>query len=143
MSTQPKSEAPPLRSRRIFVDGPRGVRVPFREITPHPTRDRFGRAEENETVRLYDASGPWGDPAFRGDVREGLPAYRRHWILERSDVEEIDGRATRPEDNGYRNSVEEQARLDKLKAEGKLEFFPKTPRRVLRAKSGARVTQMH
>ena len=143
MSSQPNSVPPAARARRVFVDGPRGVRVPFREITPHPTRDRFGKAEENETVRLYDASGPWGDPAFSGDVREGLPTYRRHWILERNDVEEVDGRATRPEDNGYRNSAEELARLEKLKAEGKLEFFPKTPRRVLRAKSGARVTQMH
>ena len=143
MSSQPKSVPAPARVRRIHVDGPRGVRVPFREITPHPTRDRFGRAEENETVRLYDASGPWGDPSFQGDVREGLPTYRRHWILERNDVEEIDGRSARPEDNGYRNTVEEQARLDKLKAEGKLEFFPKTPRRVFRAKAGRRVTQMH
>src|SRR6187549_1280313 len=143
MSSQPNSVPPAPRARRVFVEGPRGVRVPFREITPHPTRDRFGRAEENETVRLYDASGPWGDPAFTGDVREGLPTYRRHWILERNDVEEIDGRSTRPEDNGYRNTAEEQARLEKLKAEGKLEFFPKTPRRVLRAKAGARVTQMH
>jgi len=143
MSTQPKSESKASRLRRVYADAPRGVRVPFREITPHPTRDRFGRAEENETVRLYDASGPWGDPTFRGDVREGLPTYRRHWILERNDVEEIDGRATRPEDNGYRNSVEELSRLEKLQAEGKLEFFPKTPRRVLRGKPGARVTQMH
>ena len=118
MSSQPNPVPPAARARRIFVDGPRGVRVPFREVAPHPTRDRLGRAEENETVRLYDASGPWGDPAFKGDVREGLPAYRRHWILERGDVQEIDGRATRPEDNGYRNSVEEQARLEKLKAEG-------------------------
>ncbi|MEO8501425.1 MAG: phosphomethylpyrimidine synthase ThiC, partial [Vicinamibacteria bacterium] len=143
MSSNPMATPKAARARRIHVDGPRGVRVPFREITPHPTRDRFGRVEENETVRLYDASGPWGDPSFQGDVREGLPTYRRHWILERNDVEEIDGRSTRPEDNGYRNTVEEQARLDKLKAEGKLEFFPKTPRRVLRAKKGLRVTQMH
>ena len=39
--------------------------------------------------------------------------------------------------------MEEQARLERLRAEGKLEFFPKTPRRVLRGKPGARVTQMH
>lgn len=62
MSTKPQAPPSAVNSRRVYVDGPRGVRVPFREVTPHSTRDRFGRAEENETVRLYDASGPWGDP---------------------------------------------------------------------------------
>ena len=57
MSSQPKAMPPAARARRIFVDGPRGVRVPFREITPHPTRDRFGRAEENETTRNAYQSG--------------------------------------------------------------------------------------
>jgi len=39
-------------------------------------------------VRVYDTSGPWGDPALRTDVREGLPSLRRHWILARGDVQE-------------------------------------------------------
>jgi phosphomethylpyrimidine synthase len=40
-------------------------------------------------VRVYDTSGPWGDPGFAGDVTEGLPAVRRGWIQERGDVEAV------------------------------------------------------
>ena len=34
---------------------------------------------------VYDTSGPQG-----GDVRVGLPALRRQWILDRGDVEEVE-----------------------------------------------------
>jgi phosphomethylpyrimidine synthase len=149
MSSQPKPVTPTARARRVFVEGPRGVRVPFREVTPHPTRDRLGRAEENKTVRLYDTSGPWGDPSFRGDIRTGLPTYRRHWILERGDVEEIDSPApssAAAEEILYGDSVTaELERLSYLVASGKLqekeEAREKTP--ALRGKAGRRVTQMH
>ncbi len=43
-------------------------------------------------MRVYDCSGPWGDPAFTGTVEQGLPALRREWILARGDVEVYDGR---------------------------------------------------
>ncbi|MEO5763251.1 MAG: phosphomethylpyrimidine synthase ThiC, partial [Vicinamibacteria bacterium] len=141
MSSMPSSPSSTPRARRVFVDGPHGIRVPFREVTPHPTRDRFGKAEENETVRLYETSGPWGDPAFVGDVRDGLPTHRRHWILERGDVEEVAGRGTKPEDNG--SLTDELKRIGKIRADDKLETFRKTRTQVLRAKPGARVTQMH
>ena len=55
----------------------------------------------NEPVRVYDCSGPWGDPEFDGDVGEGLPALRAEWIRARGDVEEYDGREVKPQDNGY------------------------------------------
>ena len=143
MSTQPKPVPPTSRARRVYVDGPRGVRVPFREITPHPTRDRFGRAEENETVRLYDTSGPWGDPAFEGSVKTGLPTYRRHWILERGDVEEVPGRPAAPGEEETDSLTEELYRIEKLKAKGKLAPIAQARRSILRAKEGRRVTQMH
>src|ERR687886_227234 len=89
-------------SRRVFVDGKQGgVRVPFREIALHPTKNFSGALEENGAVRVYDTSGPWGDPEVRCDVREGLPALRREWILARGDVEEYAGRQVKPEDDGY------------------------------------------
>ncbi len=51
-------------SRRIYIDGAQpGVRVPFREIDQNPTRNFDGTLEENPPVRVYDTSGPWGDPA--------------------------------------------------------------------------------
>ena len=68
-------------SRRIYVDGKQpGVRVPFREIEQNQTRNFNGTLEENPPVRVYDTSGPWGDPSVDCDVREGLPGLRAHWI---------------------------------------------------------------
>ena len=68
-------------SRKVFVEGKQsGVRVPFREIALHPTKNFNGAMEENDAVRVYDASGAWGDPSVHCDVSEGLPALRREWM---------------------------------------------------------------
>ena len=90
-------------SRKIFVEGElhRDLRVPFREISLAQTKTVSGEIEQNEPVRVYDTSGPWGDPQFHGDIERGLPPLREKWIRARADVEEIDGRAVRPQDNGY------------------------------------------
>jgi phosphomethylpyrimidine synthase len=61
-------------SRKVFVDGPHGVRVPMREIA---------LSGGEPPLRVYDTSGPRGL-----DAHVGLPALRRDWILERSDVAE-------------------------------------------------------
>jgi len=66
------------------------VRVPMREIELTPTKSFNGQIEANEPVRVYDCSGPWGDPNFKGNVEQGLPALRRDWILKRGDVEECE-----------------------------------------------------
>src|SRR5919199_4745006 len=129
-------------SRKIYVEGKqRGVRVPLREITQNVTRTFDGRVEENPPVRVYDTSGPWGDPAATADVREGLPALRREWIISRGDVEEYEGREVRPEDNGYLTAGAEEYARGKNK--GRLEEFPGLRRAPLRAKPERRVTQMH
>jgi phosphomethylpyrimidine synthase len=65
------SEAFP-NSRKVYVEGSSGVRVPMREISLSGGEPPF---------RVYDTSGPQGH-----DVREGLPALRLPWIMER-DVE--------------------------------------------------------
>jgi phosphomethylpyrimidine synthase len=129
-------------SQRIYVAGSQpSISVPFREISQHVTKSFNGQTEVNDPVRVYDSSGPWGDPAFNGDVRDGLPALRRKWIIARGDVEEYEGREVKPEDNGYR-SIEE-AIYARDKARGKLEEFPGLRRQPLRAKPGHAVTQMH
>jgi len=53
------------------------VRVPFREVT----------LSTGERIPLYDTSGPYTDPSFTADVKQGLPPLRRHWVLSRNDVE--------------------------------------------------------
>src|SRR6266446_7502396 len=86
------TEKPLPNSRRIYIEGKQpGVRVPFREIDQSPTRNFDNTLEGNPPVRVYDSSGPWGDPAMACDVRDGLPALRREWIVGRGDVEEYEG----------------------------------------------------
>src|SRR5438270_11638637 len=52
-------------SRRTYVAGVLhpDIRVPFREISLAPTKTMSGEIEINEPVRVYDTSGPWGDPS--------------------------------------------------------------------------------
>ncbi len=137
-------------SRKIYVAsngatenrGAHELRVPFREITQTPTRNHHtNELEENPPVRVYDASGMWGDPAFNGDVRDGLPAVRREWIVSRGDVEEYAGREVLPQDDGYLTAGARE--FAKVKDRGKLEEFPGLRRAPLRARSGQCVTQMH
>ncbi|HKS21370.1 MAG TPA: phosphomethylpyrimidine synthase ThiC [Thermoanaerobaculia bacterium] len=66
-------------SRKIYVDG-----VGMREITLSPTRLPGGGLEENRPLRLYDTSGPYGDPAVELNVEDGLPRLRDTWIRERT-----------------------------------------------------------
>jgi phosphomethylpyrimidine synthase len=129
-------------SHRIYVEGKQpGVRVPFREISQTATRDFNGVLEENAPVRVYDTSGPWGDPSIRCDVSEGLPALRADWIRARGDVDEYEGRELQPIDDGYLTF--EAANRARIKDVGRLEDFPTIKRKPLRAKEGARVTQLH
>ena len=141
-TTSPSSETQLPNSQRVYIAGHQpGVSVPFREISQHVTKSVNGAVEVNEPLRVYDTSGPWGDPAFSGDVRDGLTALRRRWIIERGDVEEYQGRTVQPVDNGYRSAQE--AEYAREKARGRLEEFPGLHRAPLRARAGRAVTQMH
>ena len=132
-------------SSRIYVDGAihSEVRVPMREIAVSPTRTYSGESQTNEPVRVYDCSGPWGDPNFTGSPEQGLPPLRRDWILKRGDVEDYDGRQVKPQDNGYLSGKHEayasQAERNRL-----VEFPGLTSqrRRPLRASAGHPVTQL-
>src|SRR6185437_14940231 len=101
--------------------------------------------EENSPVRVYDTSGPYGDPSIRTDVREGLPQLRREWIVGRGDVEEYEGRHVQPIDDGYLtfDAANQARQKDKAKGQNRLEDFPALVRTPLRAKKGSCVTQMH
>src|SRR6266511_2960491 len=105
----PESKTPELlpNSKKVFVQGRlhTDIRVPFREISLAPTKTMSGEIEVNEPVRVYDTSGPWGDPDFHGGVTQGLPALRAKWIRERGDIEEISGRAASSRDDGYLSEV--------------------------------------
>ena len=129
-------------SRRVYVEGAQPhIRVPFREITQTSTRNFDGTLIDNPPVRVYDTSGPWGDPSVTCDVSKGLPALRRDWIVARGDVDEYQGREAKPIDDGYLTF--DAANRARVKDVGKLEDFPALKRSPLRATQGARVTQLH
>ena len=93
------------RSRRIYIQGSRDdLRVPVREVELTASSDA-GSERADPPLRLYDTRGFHSDPAMKIDVREGLPELRSHWIRERGDVEEIEGRGARPEDDGRRSTA--------------------------------------
>ncbi|MFC5453706.1 phosphomethylpyrimidine synthase ThiC [Prosthecobacter fluviatilis] len=144
-SFEPHSSDQLPASTRVYVQGQihPDVQVPMREIALSPTKDFNGRIIQNEPVRVYDTSGPWGDPAYKGTVEEGLPALRKNWILARNDVEAYEGRAIEPRDNGYLTA--NHAEYAAAKREGILSPL-KAPinaqRQPLKAKPGKVVTQL-
>ncbi len=127
-------------SKKIFVAGKLhpDLRVPFREITLAPTKTMSGEIEVNEPVRVYDTSGPWGDSEFRGNVEQGLPPLRAKWIRDRGDVEEIQGRAVRPQDNGF---LSEKHAAERNGQKAEVRFQRSAKNKPLRAKSRP-VTQL-
>ncbi len=100
--------------RKVYVEG-----VPFTEVA----------LSDGSSIQLYDTSGPGSDPTT------GLPPLRRDWILDRGDVEEYDGRRPTPRDDG-RAAV----RRENGNGNGSA---PVAPGRVLRARPGKTVTQLH
>jgi phosphomethylpyrimidine synthase len=139
-TTESKFQFP--NSARIYIEGSSSdIRVPMREVHLNVTRGVNGSIEENAPVRIYDSSGPWGDPDVSCSVHDGLPALRREWITSRGDVEEYEGRDVIPQDDGYLTEGAREYAL--VKDKGRLDPFPGIRRRPLRAKPGCAVTQMH
>src|SRR5690606_12667085 len=100
--------------------------VAMREIDLEPSSGE-------PALRGYDCSGPYTDPDRQTDIRSGLPPLRRKWIEARVDVEQVDARPVRPEDNGQ---------LGPDRSAG-VAPFRNAVARPLRAKLGHNVSQMH
>jgi phosphomethylpyrimidine synthase len=79
---------------------------------------------------VYDTSGPYTDPGYQIDIRNGLPALRSQWILDRADVEELDGPTS-----DFGKERQNDPELEKMRFNLK--------RKPLKAKSGQNVSQMH
>ncbi len=129
----PGTTQPFAKSRKIYVEGSRpDIRVPFREISLSDTPSMFGagKDEKNPPVVVYDTSGPYTDPTVKIDIRDGLPALRAGWIMERGDVEQLDGPSS---DFG------KQRKTDPELAQMRFNLT----RKPLRAKAGMNVSQMH
>src|SRR3954465_9726641 len=122
--TELKVTTGPIRGSRKIHVGPH--RVAMREIDLEPSSGE-------PPLRVYDCSGPYTDPAARIDIMAGLAELRAPWIRGRGDVEEVLQREVRPEDNG----------MSGPDRSGGVDPFPNVRRKVLRAKAGANVSQMH
>jgi phosphomethylpyrimidine synthase len=144
-SFDPHSSDPLPNSTRVYVGGQihPDVQVPMREITLSPTKTPSGRVEVNEPVRVYDTSGPWGDPEYQGSVQDGLPLLRQEWILARQDVTAYEGRQTQARDNGYLSEVHMQTQAAKYAGGMSALNAPKSSeRRPLKGSAGHPVTQL-
>jgi phosphomethylpyrimidine synthase len=144
-SFEPHSSEQLPNSRRVYVGGELhpAVQVPMREITLSDTNTYSGAVEKNAPVRVYDCSGPWGDPAFKGNSSDGLPPLRAEWIQQRGDVQEYSGREVKPQDNGYLSG--KHAEFASQAERNRLVEFPGLNgqrRRPLRASQGHPVTQL-
>ncbi|MEM7386495.1 MAG: phosphomethylpyrimidine synthase ThiC, partial [Verrucomicrobiota bacterium] len=123
------------KSKRIYVKGKvhPDLRVSMREIELSETKHPDGTVESNEPVRVYDPSGPWGDPDYSRSTEEGLPPLRQQWILDRGDVEAYEGRDVKPEDNGYLSDAHAEKFNENKKAVNRLKIYPGHARKPLRA----------
>ena len=130
-------------SDKVYISGKihKDISVPMREISLNSTKTIDGNIEENEAVRVYDTSGPWGDPKYKGKATDGLPALRAKWIRNRNDVEEYNGRKIQPIDNGYlsENHAKNAAQSEK---QNRLTEFPNLNKLPLRASNNHPVTQL-
>jgi len=120
-------------SKKIYVPGrihPQ-IKVAMREISLSPTKiQATGELEENPPVTVYDTSGPYTDPNVNIDINKGLEPLRQQWILDRQDVEELEGISS-----NYGQERLAKSDIDWLR-------FPNL-RKPLRAKKGQNVSQMH
>ncbi len=118
-------------SRKVYLEGTRGIRVPMREISLAPTTSfKSGQTGDNAPFLTYDTSGPYTDPGVRIDLHQGLAPLRRPWIVGRGDVEELPAISSE-----YGRARLADSKLDTLR-------FAHL-RKPLRATPGRNVTQMH
>ncbi len=113
-------------SRKRYVTGALGIKVPLREILQ----------SNGEAVTVYDTSGPYTDPDAVIDVRQGLPTPRQQWIEKRGATEAYTGRAPFALDDGAKHGETDMLAALRAQAAG-------LQRRPRRARAGANVSQMH
>ncbi|PCE68467.1 phosphomethylpyrimidine synthase ThiC [Salinivibrio sp. YCSC6] len=122
-------------SEKVYVEGSRpDIRVGMREIHLSPTfvggsKDN-PQYEANESIRVYDTSGPYTDPQSAIDIYQGLAPVRKAWIDERADTEFLDAVSS-----DYAKTRLSDETLDDLR-------FSALPS-IRRAKPNQCVTQLH
>jgi len=120
-------------SKKIYVKGsihPQ-IKVAMRAIELSDTVDSMTRKKTpNESVVVYDTSGPYTDPNKKINVHEGIEPIREQWIMDRGDVEELDSFSSE-----YCNQRLNDTSLDHLRFNHL--------RKPKKAKAGKNVSQMY
>ncbi|WP_411811776.1 phosphomethylpyrimidine synthase ThiC [Chryseobacterium scophthalmum] len=118
-------------SKKIYVEGKiHPINVAMREIQLSPTKLTNGSLEHNPPVTVYDTSGPYTDENSEINIEKGLPRIREQWILDRNDVEILDGITSE-----YGKARLADSKLDELRFS--YNHKPKV------AKEGQEVTQLY
>jgi phosphomethylpyrimidine synthase len=119
-------------SQKVYVKGKmHDIEVAMREIQLADTTDKDGNTIKNHPVTVYDTSGPYTDDNITVDLEKGLPKLRKQWILDREDVEELEGLSSE-----YGRMRMADAELDHLR-------FDHVSTQPLKAKNGKFVSQYY
>lgn len=118
-------------SKKVYIPGNlHPIQVAMREISLSPTKLSKGGLEINPPVTIYDTSGPYTDVNSEIDIRKGLDRIREQWIVDRNDVEILDGISSE-----YGQKRLHDPSLDELRFS-----YNHKPKR---AADGQNVTQLH
>lgn len=131
MNEQTVSTASFSNSKKVYIDGKlHPIKVAMREITLSPTKLSNGKIEINPAITIYDTSGAYTDENIEIDIRKGLDRIREQWILDRHDVQILEGITSE-----YGKERLANKKLDELRFE--YSHKPKV------AKNGKNVTQLY
>lgn len=131
MTEQKITTHPFPNSKKVFIPGNlHPIQVAMREISLSPTKLSNGGLEINPAVTIYDTSGPYTDVNCEIDIRKGLERIRDQWILDRNDVEILEGISS-----AYGQKRLHDSSLDDLRF-----AYNHRPKR---AAEGQNVTQLH
>ena len=132
MKTQNITQGGFPNSKKVYVKGKiHNIDVAMREIELADTTDKDGNILKNLPVTVYDTSGPYTDDNITVDLEKGLPKLRKDWILDRKDVEELEGLSS-----DYGRLRQSDADLDHLR-------FDHVNTKPLKAKEGKYVSQYY
>ena len=128
------SKEPLTGSRKIYVPGKlHPVKVAMREIHVTDTIHKMNgstQTEKNESVTVYDTSGPYTDAQYVVDLKKGLPRLREEWIVSRGDVDQLPDVSS-----NYGKQRMQDKSLDHLRFEH--------IQKPYKAKAGKNVSQLH